>query len=154
MSHTRGLLKGSKFNGRQLDRDPSAIAAVEAARDCSHVSKIALGVIISIERAEHLKFTPVSGGLKMQVEGTISLTCEQSRAASTAAIALGITVECRPLNLDPFEAGPWCGSCVLMSCGSCDVAHAQILALRAHSPAALGQFAQDTTATGCPADEY
>src|SRR6266403_183703 len=71
MSHTRGLLKGSKFNGRHSTVIPSAIAAVEAARDCSHVSKIALGVITPIRAAqEHLKFTPVSGGLKMQVRGT------------------------------------------------------------------------------------
>jgi len=50
---------------------PSAIRAVEAARDCAHVSKIALGIITPIRAAqEHLKFTPVSGGLKMQVRGT------------------------------------------------------------------------------------
>jgi hypothetical protein len=50
---------------------PSAVPAVEAARDCPHVTKIALGVITPIRAAEeHLKFTPVSGGLKMQVRGT------------------------------------------------------------------------------------
>ncbi len=50
---------------------PSAIPAVEAARDCAHVTKIALGVITPIRAAEeHLKFTAVSGGLKMQVRGT------------------------------------------------------------------------------------
>lgn len=50
---------------------PSAIPVVEAARDCPHVTKIALGVITPIRAAEeHLKFTPVSGGLKMQVRGT------------------------------------------------------------------------------------
>jgi len=43
---------------------------VEAARDCEHVTKIALGVITPIKTgAEHLKFSDVSGGLKMQVRG-------------------------------------------------------------------------------------
>jgi hypothetical protein len=71
LAHTRGLLKGSKFNGRHSTVIPSAIPAVEAARDCPHVTKIALGVITPIRAAEeHLKFTPVSGGLKMQVRGT------------------------------------------------------------------------------------
>jgi hypothetical protein len=71
VSHIRGLLKGAKFNGRHSTVIPSAIPAVEAARDCPLVSKIALGVITPIRAAEeHLKFTPVSGGLKMQVRGT------------------------------------------------------------------------------------
>ena len=71
MKHIRGLLKGSKFNGRHSTVIPSAIAAVEAARDCPHVTKIGLGVITPVKAAqEHLKFTPVSGGLKMQVRGT------------------------------------------------------------------------------------
>jgi len=71
MSHTRGLLKGAKFNGRHSTVIPSAVPAVEAARDCPHVSKIALGVITPTRSAqEHLKFTPGTGGLKMQVRGT------------------------------------------------------------------------------------
>jgi hypothetical protein len=71
VSHIRGLLKGSKFNGRHSTVIPSAIPAVEAARDCPHVSKIALGVITPIRAGqEHLKFSPASGGLKMQVRGT------------------------------------------------------------------------------------
>ncbi len=50
---------------------PSAIPAVEAAKTCPHVTKIGLGVITPIRAGqEHLKFTPVSGGLKMQVRGT------------------------------------------------------------------------------------
>ena len=70
MAHIRGLLKGPKFNGRHSTVIPSAIAAVEAARDCQHVTKIGLGVITPIKSGpEHLKFTPVSGGLKMQVRG-------------------------------------------------------------------------------------
>ena len=49
---------------------PSAIPAVEAARDSEHVTKIALGVITPIKTGvEHLKFSEVSGGLKMQVRG-------------------------------------------------------------------------------------
>src|SRR5580704_10669721 len=33
----------------------------------------------------------------------ILVTCGQSRAASTAGIALGMTVECLPLNFAPFR---------------------------------------------------
>lgn len=70
MSHIRGLLRGPKFNGRHSTVIPSAIPVVEAARDCEHVTKIALGVITPIKAGrEHLKFSPVSGGLKMQVRG-------------------------------------------------------------------------------------
>lgn len=70
MSHLKGLLKGPKFNGRHSTVIPSAIPAVEAARDSPHVTKIGLGVITPVKTAaEHLKFTPVSGGLKMQVRG-------------------------------------------------------------------------------------
>ncbi len=71
MSHERGLLKGPKFNGKHSTVIPSAIPVVAAARDCVHVTKIALGVITPVRASqEHLKFTPVSGGLKMQVRGT------------------------------------------------------------------------------------
>jgi hypothetical protein len=71
LSHIRGLLKGPKFNGRHSTVISSAVPAVEAARDCPHVTKIALGIITPIRAAqEHLKFTPSSGGLKMQVRGT------------------------------------------------------------------------------------
>ena len=50
---------------------PSAVPAVEAAKACLHVTKIGLGVITPTRAAEeHLKFTAVSGGLKMQVRGT------------------------------------------------------------------------------------
>jgi hypothetical protein len=71
VSHLKGLLKGPKFNGRHSTVIPSAIPAVEAARDSPHVTKIGLGVITPVKTAaEHLKFTPVSGGLKMQVRGT------------------------------------------------------------------------------------
>ena len=71
VSHTKGLLKGTKFNGRHSTVISSAIPVVEAARDCPHVTKIALGVITPIRAAEErLKFTTVSGGLKMQVRGT------------------------------------------------------------------------------------
>jgi hypothetical protein len=71
VSHAKGLLRGSKFNGRHSTVIPSAIPAVEAARDCLHVTKIALGVITPVRSAqEHLKFTPATGCLKMQVRGT------------------------------------------------------------------------------------
>lgn len=71
MTHIKGLLRGSKFNGRHSTVIPSAIPAVEAARDCGHVTKIALGLITPVKTGtEHLKFSAVSGGLKMQVRGT------------------------------------------------------------------------------------
>lgn len=70
MAHLRGLLKGSKFNGRHSTVIDSAVSAVEAARDCEHVSKISLGVITPISKGKpHLKFTETDGGLKMQVRG-------------------------------------------------------------------------------------
>lgn len=71
MAHEKGLLKGNKFNGRHSTVIPSAVPAVEAARDCPLVTKIALGLIKPIKPgAELLKFSEVSGGLKMQVRGT------------------------------------------------------------------------------------
>ena len=71
MTHIKGLLRGPKFNGRHSTVIPSAIPAVEAARDSEHVTKIALGVITPIKTGkELLKFSAVSGGLKMQVRGT------------------------------------------------------------------------------------
>ncbi|HEY2842862.1 MAG TPA: hypothetical protein VGJ09_04400 [Bryobacteraceae bacterium] len=71
MAHIRGLLKGSKFNGRHSTVIPSAIPAVEAAKACQHVTKIALGLITPAKLAEErLKFTAETGGLKMQVRGT------------------------------------------------------------------------------------
>lgn len=70
MTHIKGLLRGPKFNGRHSTVIPSAIPAVEAARDCEYVTKIALGVITPVKSGqEHLKFSSVSGGLKMQVRG-------------------------------------------------------------------------------------
>jgi hypothetical protein len=70
MTHIKGLLRGPKFNGKHSTVIPSAIPAVEAARDCEHVTKIALGVITPIKTGkEHLKFNEVSGGVKMQVRG-------------------------------------------------------------------------------------
>jgi hypothetical protein len=74
VSHLRGLLKGAKFNGRHSTVIPDAIPAVEAARDCPYITKIALGVITPLKSGpEHLKFMPVSGGLKMQVRGNAAV---------------------------------------------------------------------------------
>ena len=71
MGHEKGLLRGPKFNGRHSTVIPSAIPAVEAAKTCAHVTKIALGIITPTKTAEeHLKFTASTGGLKMQVRGT------------------------------------------------------------------------------------
>jgi hypothetical protein len=70
VAHAKGLLRGSKFNGRHSTVIDSAIPALEAARDCAHVTKIALGVITPIRvGSEHLKFTRATGCLKMQVRG-------------------------------------------------------------------------------------
>jgi hypothetical protein len=67
----KGLLRGPKFNGKHSTVIPTAVPLVEAARDCPLVTKIALGVITPIRAGKpHLKFTPMSGGLKMQVRGT------------------------------------------------------------------------------------
>jgi hypothetical protein len=72
--HTKGLLKGAKFNGKHSTVIPDADVAVKAARDCKHVTKISLGVISPVRPSQqHLKFTPVSGGLKMQVRGIHSV---------------------------------------------------------------------------------
>jgi hypothetical protein len=71
VSHAKGLLKGAKFNGRHSTVIPSAIPAVEAAKACAHVTKIALGIITPTKSGEErLKFTKASGALKMQVRGT------------------------------------------------------------------------------------
>ena len=71
MSHAKGLLKGPKFNGRHSTVIPSAVPAVEAAKACARVSKIALGLITPTKVSEErLKFTKASGALKMQVRGT------------------------------------------------------------------------------------
>jgi hypothetical protein len=67
MTHIKGLLRGPKFNGRHSTVIPSAIPAVEAARDSEHITKIALGVITPVKTGkELLKFSEVSGGLKME----------------------------------------------------------------------------------------
>jgi hypothetical protein len=70
VSHIKGLLRGGKFNGRHSTVIDSAIPAVQAARDCPHVTKIALGLITPTKAAEvRIKFTKASGAVKMQVRG-------------------------------------------------------------------------------------
>jgi hypothetical protein len=69
-NHVKGLLAGGKFNGKHSTVIPDAVVAIEAAKACRYVSKIALGIINPVRPSQpHLKFTPVSGGLKMQVRG-------------------------------------------------------------------------------------
>jgi hypothetical protein len=69
-NHVKGLLAGNKFNGKHSTVIPDAVVAIEAAKACQYVSKIALGIINPVRPSQtHLKFTPVSGGLKMQVRG-------------------------------------------------------------------------------------
>jgi hypothetical protein len=68
--HVKGLLKGAKFNRKHSTVIPDAEIAVTAARNCKHITKVALGIISPVRPSQkHLKFTPVSGGLKMQVRG-------------------------------------------------------------------------------------
>src|SRR5208282_1390820 len=70
VAHLKGLLRGPKFNGKHSTVIPTAVPVVEAAKDCPHVTKIALGIITPLRAGQpHLKFTPMSGGLKMQVRG-------------------------------------------------------------------------------------
>ena len=70
-NHTKGLLAGGKFNGRHSTVIPDAEVAIKAAKSCKYVTKIALGIITPTTKSSQprLKFTPVSGGLKMQVRG-------------------------------------------------------------------------------------
>lgn len=68
--HLKGLLRGSKFSGKHSTVIDTAVPAVEAAKESKHVTKIALGIIQPVRPSQpHIKFTPVSGGLKMQVRG-------------------------------------------------------------------------------------
>jgi hypothetical protein len=70
VGHLKGLLRGPKFNGKHSTVIDTAIPMVQAARDSSYITKIALGVITPLRAGRpHLKFTPMSGGLKMQVRG-------------------------------------------------------------------------------------
>ena len=94
MSNARGLLKGSKFNGRHSTVIPSAVPAVQAARDCALVTKIALGVITPIRPGpEHLKFTPATGCLKMQVRGTNAVQTFWVYTTSPDAVVSEITTK-------------------------------------------------------------
>lgn len=71
MSHIKGLLKGPKFSGNHSTVIACAIPAIIAAKESPHVTKIGLGIISPIRPSKaHIKFTMVSGGLKMQVRGT------------------------------------------------------------------------------------
>ena len=69
--HLKGLLRGLKFSGNHSTVIDPAVPAVEAAKESKHVTKIALGIIKPVHPSQHphIKFTPVSGGLKMQVRG-------------------------------------------------------------------------------------
>ena len=68
--HVRKLLKGPKFSGKHSTVIDTAIPVVEAARDCDHVTKVALGIIKPVRPSKpHIKFTATKGGLKVQVRG-------------------------------------------------------------------------------------
>ena len=71
---TKGLLAGGKFNGKHQTVIPDAEAAILAAKACQYVTKIALGIITPARSSQaRIKFTPVSGGLKMQVRGSTAV---------------------------------------------------------------------------------
>jgi hypothetical protein len=67
----KGLLRGPKFSGNHSTVIPTAIPVVLAAKESPHVTKIGLGIITPVRAGAqpHIKFTSVSGGLKMQVRG-------------------------------------------------------------------------------------
>ena len=68
--HVKGLLKGAKFNRKHSTVIHEAETVVKAAKECKHVTKIALGIIKPVRPSQpHLKFTPMSGGLKAQIRG-------------------------------------------------------------------------------------
>lgn len=68
--HIKGLLKGPKFSGKHSTVIPDAVIAIETAKACQSVTKISLGIITPCHAAQsHLKFTTISGGLKMQIRG-------------------------------------------------------------------------------------
>lgn len=72
--HIKGLLRGSKFSGNHSTIIDQAIPAVAAAKESTSVTKIGLGVITPVRPSQpHIKFTEVSGGVKMQVRGTNSV---------------------------------------------------------------------------------
>ena len=67
---TKGLLKGAKFGGNHSTVIPDAEVAVLAAKNSPHVTKYSLGIISPVRPSQpRLKFSSVSGGLKMQVRG-------------------------------------------------------------------------------------
>ena len=66
----KGLLKGSKVTRSHTTVIDTAIAAVNAAKDSPHVSKIVIGIIKPAGKGQPLiKFTPIEAGLRMQVRG-------------------------------------------------------------------------------------
>lgn len=71
MNHVKGLLRGAKFNRKHSTVIPDAVTAINAAKTHPKVTKIALGVIQPVRAgAKHIKFTQVTGGIRMQVRGT------------------------------------------------------------------------------------
>ena len=92
--HVKGLLKGPKFSGNHSTIIPCAIPAVQAAKDSKHVSKIGLGIITPVRPSNpHIKFTPVSGGLKMQVRGTNAVQIFWLYTTETDVVIREITVK-------------------------------------------------------------
>ena len=74
MSVKKGLLKGSKFNKRHSTIIDDAIKLIARARSVEQISKIVIGLIKPITKAERrIKFTPVPSGLKMDVRGNTAI---------------------------------------------------------------------------------
>ena len=76
MAHNtpKGLLRGSKLTRSHTTVIEAAIPAVQAAKECAHVSKIVIGAIEPTKHGSpHLKFTPVQAGLRMRVRGNTAV---------------------------------------------------------------------------------
>jgi hypothetical protein len=55
----KGLLKGSKFNGKHTTVIEAAIGVVKAANESPYVSKIVIGIITPTKTGKpHIKFNP------------------------------------------------------------------------------------------------
>lgn len=70
MAAPKNLLRGAKFNGRHSTVISDAISIVQTAKELPEVTKIVLGVIKPLPSSKpHLRCSPVSAGLKVQVRG-------------------------------------------------------------------------------------
>ena len=77
MSTRKGLLKGSKFNGRHTTVIAVAHPLIRAANDDSEVTKIVVGVIVPTKGGRsgqrRLKISQIKAGLELRVRGNSSV---------------------------------------------------------------------------------